>query len=661
MTRKRLLLILTPTVVVISLALILGTHYASKLPTGEEVDALTSVDDSMDLGDRIDKYEPRVGICFFVAVLGVLFAATVILCHVSTFPRVKAWREELFSDPPRENPRARPYVAAALGAAIVMTLLVLLQANGLNLSPEGDEISYLEAALKVRRDFGPAGFLKALYTGQWGESNRHPLYIWALSTIASPSVEFFVWARLLSTFFAAMSLVVAFFVTRRLFGGATAVVVLLLYGLNQSFVSASAKIWCEGLLVSLVTLSVYFTVRGFRRETYLWVAGAFAGLAYLTKLSGLFLPIAFLVSAFIVWGFAALRRKHFYLYFAAFLVTASPLLVRNVVRFGNPFRNYNFSLLWLDSRGQTDTVRYAKGGTGPVAYVREHGPVEIVSRFTEGSEKFFAAVANTSSPFRFSRYKLTSNGPSYPLRWWGGLAVLAVAYLFVCFDADRERRAFVAVLAAVIFIPIAWYSRMTPQARFVVPFLPIILGYLSKGLVGTVAKWQYTAAVVTLVVITQLRPTANRMNAFRPMRMHRPAKEAVRLAEWLRDNLDRGDRYLVGPDDELEFEWFLGTELRSGNVPFTRNVKSLVARSRELDARYIIVSRNLLLYTGRTIQFGDLIRFEGEDMVQGRQAEGMRQVFEDPVGQVDFIVFEIVGGEGDDGTDGEGPESREGD
>ncbi len=638
MKRRTILGILIPTLLIVAVALAVGLRLARRMPTHSDVQSQTSIRDSMEMGDRIESYETRISLCFLVGKAGIALAFVVVLYHISTLTGVVAWRARVFAAK-RPHTREIYYVAGCFAATMVLAGLMLLAANSRHSAPTGDEISYLESAIKAREQFGVAGLPVALFSGRWSERNRHPLYIWTLMPLAARSTEFFAHARLLSTLFAAAACGVSAFVILRFFGAAHAVLVFLLFALSRSFLKLSSSIMCEGLLISLVMLSVYFTVRGFRKERLLPAAGAFAGLAYLTKVSGIFLPLAFFLTAVILWRRGAFRKRAFYLYFVAFILAGSPLLVRNTIRYKNPIANYNFSLLWLDSRQETDSVAFSEGRSGFSQYLRRHSALDLVITPLEGSELLLDTASNAVSPLRRSFYGGHGLDPPMLLRLWAGRLILLLAVVFLIFDTDVSRRAFMAVLAIVVFAVMAFYAKIVVAPRFVLPFAPLVLGYFAAALFGVTGRWRYRAAVLILAVTLSFWSVADRLEAARPFQVDAPAEGSMRLAAWLYENLEPGDLYLAGPDESLRFAWYHRTRGRTRNIPETRDVPSLFKQARVLGARYVVISS--ALYYQRVLQFSGWITFEGKDLRLDAPIDGWTPVFTDPVPPADYIVFEI--------------------
>jgi 4-amino-4-deoxy-L-arabinose transferase-like glycosyltransferase len=98
----------------------------------------------------------------------------------------------------------------------------------------------------------------------------------------------------------------------------------------------------------LVVLTFYYLVRGFEQSRFWAFAGASAGLAYLTKGSGLLLLLAYALTVVRSTPKLVLTPR-FWLFPLAFVLVAAPLLAYNWQVFGSPIFNYNTAhVIWLN-------------------------------------------------------------------------------------------------------------------------------------------------------------------------------------------------------------------------------------------------------------------------------------------------------------------------
>src|SRR5262249_1933531 len=160
-----------------------------------------------------------------------------------------------------------------------------------------------------------ANFLPLCLQGQYKIVVQHPLYPLVLSTFASRDLSFFPRAKILSLGTGLLVVIITFLITKDLFGMIIASLASVLLIFNLMFLTASSHVACETLLILFMLLSWYFMVKGVENHRY-WVgAGLTAGLAYLTKGTGLFAVPIFIVSNVLIFRLTAARNKWFWLFF----------------------------------------------------------------------------------------------------------------------------------------------------------------------------------------------------------------------------------------------------------------------------------------------------------------------------------------------------------
>ena len=255
----------------------------------------------------------------------------------------------------------------------------------------GDQGAYLQLALDQKEG-------RALTDG-----NRHPLYSALLIPLAERKVAFFSRARWVD-----FRLGVGFSAGHpvgRMEGGTSPVFGLLRVGLpwpTQPDVSDPVRgIWCEPLLYLLVYLlwwgldrcgdqsgnptprseTTERPVRAKHGSLPAWVGmGAVAGLAYLTKGTGLQVAALFYLTAFVLIK----DRKKILFSIATFLVVIAPLLVWNIRTYQDPL--YSFASthnMWFD---EADEIWYNDPSTLPTlgSYLHTHSGGQILTRAARG-------------------------------------------------------------------------------------------------------------------------------------------------------------------------------------------------------------------------------------------------------------------------------------
>lgn len=353
---------------------------------------------------------------------------------------------------------------------------------------DDDQQAFLETAIEIRDTGGVTGLVRDLLSGEFAEANRHPLYLAVLSL--RPEVPF---GRSIALLFAALTLGLSWLCARRLWGDSVAGGLAVLLGTNGAFVRFSGLVVCETLLMLCCAAAWFAALHLFRHNrsqepvAVQWplvaVIGGLLGLAWLTKATALLLlPIT------AVWLFFEVRRRQQswgravfsgVLLMAAFVVVASPLLIRNGVRFGNPVFNVNSSLLFADHYADPEAVWGGESTrTLALRYWETHSLGEIVQREVSGC---------VWEAYIFVR--MLGPAPLDDGRVLAGLVLLVVALLGWMADPTLGWR-LAALWTLLLWGVFAWYVPIAAGERFLLPPLIPWLTAASTGLVRAgIARW----------------------------------------------------------------------------------------------------------------------------------------------------------------------------
>jgi len=189
------------------------------------------------------------------------------------------------------------------------------------------------------------------------------------------------------------------------------------------------------------------------------------GGAYLTKATGLL----FLAGA-AVWCLASRpARRRLWLLVAAFIVVALPLLVRNVLVYGNPFYSYNTRFLFADSYDAGVQAGYDGLWSAAQAYAASHSVIELAARFFGGLGWELHIMLRSLGPAGLG-----------PARTLAGLLVAALACIGLM-RSEPTARLLVLVWTAISLVMFGWYVPIAAGDRFVLPLVPIWLAYAGEG------------------------------------------------------------------------------------------------------------------------------------------------------------------------------------
>ena len=401
-------------------------------------------------------------------------------------------------------PQSRSLGAALFVIAVLGWIGIEAAFLSLPRSPEGDDQgAYLLVAHEVHLAGGIPALLRQLLAGEFAEANRHPLYIALLSLRPT-----FRAGTVLSVAIGAITLLVLSALVARKFGPVTGGVFAVLLATNYAFCYAVSLVTCEGLLVLLTGL-VWLTVaekqprdldsaatrnHELRAIALRLIAGALLGLAWLAKGTGLLLLVGYLA-----WEAAALlvakaersggwKRRlgrfavHAVLVLVAWGITSSPLLVRNIQRFGSPFYNVNSYLLftdeYVDPAGMTEEM---SPGEAASRYLETHTIGDMIRREFRGLAWEAFILLRTFGPAPLDDSRVLFGGP---------LLLLAAAGM----AAERRRDASLVVIWLMLFLVVfAWYVPIAAGDRFVLPVVVPALAYSAAGLSRLLRLWTEAA------------------------------------------------------------------------------------------------------------------------------------------------------------------------
>lgn len=448
-----------------------------------------------------------------------------------------------------------------------------------------DQSAYLRIGLDIRRGI-------ALTDG-----NRHPLYPGLLAPFAQPEWSYFTTAKLLNLTIATLTLLVTYWISRKVSGIPAALLTVVLLSHAHRFLDSAAKVVVEPLL-TLIVIVVWFLVWEGRGSVVYWgLAGLGAGLAYLAKGTGQIVLLAFLAASVLLYGKEVLRKRGVWFFVAGYVVLASGLWLYNAFRYGNPF--YSFSTthaMWLDTweeRYMADSSRLPT----MITYFQSHSLQQIGQRLSNG-------LVSVSKPIRQTWVPLWD--VILPLGQMVGLAILvlrvtsasdrsrsedhvspwrrAVADL----RAHREGLVFTVILLAMWYVLFAWYFPVSDSPRFFLPVAPIVHCGIASALVlgartivgqlpwprGTTraalinATYLAAVVVVILVVSTQIVSDVRAGRLKDPFRWDvRQNADADGVLQWLlSQESNRPVRLLSGPGWSLPF-WRYEEKLAPYDMP----------------------------------------------------------------------------------------------
>jgi Dolichyl-phosphate-mannose-protein mannosyltransferase len=296
---------------------------------------------------------------------------------------------------------------------------------------------------------------------------HHPLLPALVAPFAEKDLVYFAKAKLVNMTIGAVAFWVIAWVGRSLVGPAPAFLALL--AISPGLSNKSAEFTAEPLLLLFVSLTFYWLVRGFERPWFWGLAGISAGLAYLTKGSGLLLPIAYTLVVLRSAPKLALKPR-LLLFPLAFGLVASPLLAYNWHVFGSPIFNYNTAhVIWLDYT-EEQMIMFDKGPPTLFSYLATHSLEDMLRRIIRG----LVLVRGVEWVWPFLVVFLL-----IPKRW--------LAYFRVS-PGKQPMITVASTLVLTFYLAFSWSAVVQRGIRYLLPIFPIIFLMLADMIVFYAAR-----------------------------------------------------------------------------------------------------------------------------------------------------------------------------
>jgi hypothetical protein len=340
---------------------------------------------------------------------------------------------------------------AAYGLLFVIFVTITYEhSKAWNNPNRGDQDLDLTLGLQIRH-------FEALSDGY-----HHPLLPALVAPFAEKHLLYFAKAKLVNVAIGALAFWVIVWVGLRLVGPAPTF--LALVAICPGLSNKSAEFTAEPLLLLLVVLTFNWLVRGLDQPKFWALAGVAAGLAYLTKGSGLLLPIVYALTVF-RGAPKLILTPRFWLFPLAFVLVASPLLVFNWQVFGSPIFNYNTAhVIWLDYT-EEQMIMFDKGPPTMFSYFATHTLGDILRRFLKG----LVIVRGVEWVWPFLLIFVFT-----PKRW--------LSY----FQASPAKQAMAMVASMFVltfYLAFSWSAVVQRGIRYLLPIFPIIFLMLADVIV----------------------------------------------------------------------------------------------------------------------------------------------------------------------------------
>ncbi|HEY65898.1 MAG TPA: glycosyltransferase family 39 protein [Caldilineae bacterium] len=536
------------------------------------------------------------------------------------------------------------WLAGLAGLFLVLSIYTLRVEPELarNTWATDDEIAYLNGGIEIRERWGgPVGLLRGLLDGTFTRAERGPLYMALLSTFAERSLAMFDRARALDFWLGLAGLTFIFLAAWRWYGLILGIALGLVLATNPHYLNSVAVVGAEVIFIPLVALTLLVLARGMRHPAWLPIGFALVGLSFLAKSNGFFLIVPALLAWAVARGRRFWREQTLWLALAAFLLIASPLMIRNLRMTGNPLYNANTRLMWIDQYETSRTEAFRQHGASMIDYLRTHSVADMARRLIDGTRKQLTLQAQMlGGPVR-------SQAVGYVL-----LALAIIGYLAV--GPVSERVLFGLAFAEFILF-FGWMTRVWFLPHYTLPVVPTtylvafraigeaahrLRGYLHvtwrlssgwRGHPATLRLWAlFALGLAGMWVIAAIRldiPPA------------REAPEVAALREWLVTHLTPEDRYILGPEREFRMEWYADLPGQRYSVPAMSSLEELLAYMDEHRIDWLIVTPRQ--YARRLAVFQDWILYhEPDKFMYARPLAGWELVDYDRTGEtIEYLIY----------------------
>ena len=545
----------------------------------------------------------------------------------------------------------------------------------LNSDPQKyDTTCYLGEANVLKNNGGIVHFLNLCITGKYKQANAHPLYIVLLTPFASTNISFFINAKLISFIIGLVLIGFLFVISKKKYGDLIATISIIGLILNELFLEWTTMVAPESTLMLFSTICIYFIVEGFKKNNYWIYAGVFGGLAYLTKGYGMFLIPGFILSSLVIYRSAILKNRFFYLFFISFLLTVSPLFIRNIVLYQDPLFNVNKYIAMYsfeDIFNSKYTVFNPLEGSGLWEFekwesnnsLNKLSPNSIEDKKTTGFfEKissglnvqvkvFFYSVIIYQKQFSGYLISLMNGGSLGTLFWLFGLVLFLLFVIGLYNEENLGAKIYIFSTLIVFMIALTLFR---PITRYFLPLIPFMWIYIGIGMCKIINKINSRVFLrIIKINIIPLIPyllaffltlnisyTILKNNISNPLKSVEYSENRTNLLSWLKANLKKGDTYTMGPNFNWQLDdgiWILPPT--SGR----EDILELISFVKRQGIRYVIMERNYIESFGDVgikKLSGDYFAIDPiEGIISKNPVEGWKLVYSDQKRPVEFLVY----------------------
>ncbi len=341
-------------------------------------------------------------------------------------------------------------------AAVAYATVTCLAASARDTLPYYDEVGYLREARELHDLLATRGFAAAFFGGEFQPAGRQPLFLLLLSAAGPDGVEKDAVGRAASVAAGVMLVIAVYLAARPRAGDLLAALAAVGMAACAGLPVVAGTVHADTWFILIWLLGWWASVGAFDRLRRAGLAGALVALSYWAKASAL------LVVPCVVLGWVAHRPMRravagLVAFGLAFGVVVSPIVVRNLRVYGQPFYTPVALSAFSDTYEEWVKTWGSERGrqAGPILYVRAHGLSHTWARVLLGARKLGTVAAREYSP--------------------GVVAALLVFGLMGVGATGGTAAVVLSIsLLALGSVSTAFYSYMWAADRFLLPFVPIL-------------------------------------------------------------------------------------------------------------------------------------------------------------------------------------------